>query len=1122
MADQLKSDVPLPVQPWLDRPPDDGSAFRRAGPGPMRSWRRPADSGAVGRLPVPGNRGDLSGSLKDAKEAARARITPPVPPLPFIREEELERLLALERAGQFPVVVTGYRMGVSALLAAACAAPSLAGQTLWVTLGDGGPSSATELADTLARGLGYTDVLYEEGEGKLTALRRRLRSADHEYLIVIDDVNSERDIGQVLRIQSVTDRLLLGTNARELSLRDAQKLVLGPLSEERAVRLLRGFSPPGLLSDQECRSICRALGHHPGSIVLSGRALSEGRTTADKLVNDPDSEFDAGLTVQEKSLLQAFGVFAESGASAAALAAVEGLGEEECLDLLEQLEHAARVERDPVNTSVFKVSQHTRRYSSDDAGIRTERMIAYYTGYARRHQEDFKKLEEARRNLLQAEETACRRGAWRAVHELWRHLELWLDVTGDWGAGQRLLDDALHANRALEEQGVDRAAQLTEVYVVRSALFQLNDRVQEAAREADEARRCAERAGDPYSRVRALVQLAEVHQDSSATSERAHELFQQAWRIGLRLADSPDVPFIAYQLGHSYWGKGRPDLAKKWLRRSLALAEELSGTSLEAKRCKAYALTSLGGLLSNSLARQSRDREERVHQQALDMLLESLRIKTEISERRSRAIALVALADLEHDRPYDRGDLAAASDRLQEAVEIYQGLSAHSGATSTALSQVHQRLGRTHERMGDLGQAVEYETALANYRQALKLTDSRAAPGQYAVRLLDIANVYRSQGNVDEAIRTCQEALRHPDPAGPERVARTHARLGRLWEQKSAQGDAGAAERALSAYRQALALVDSGPYPAQRAELLRNIGDVQARGGSIRIALESYQQSLDQQRLVGGGNRDLAVIHDSRGRAYLQLHELLRSLPGEIEARVAEAAALTACGEPAEAVVLLGHTQDRLWDAVPELGEDWQTMGLHARVCHGLADAYRATGRAADARAALAEAQSCTDMLLEHADRVTSSGWLAVRQGELHQARLLLEEALDLSEYAGDSRGAADVLRGLAEVALAGEEYDRAAGHLGRAADLLTGTDPVGEGETRAGLGRLLRIIDDTQGAASQLRRAAELAHRAGDMREEAYRLEDLGSVLWSARRAAEARACFARVDALRASRGGG
>jgi tetratricopeptide (TPR) repeat protein len=104
---------------------------------------------------------------------------------------------------------------------------------------------------------------------------------------------------------------------------------------------------------------------------------------------------------------------------------------------------------------------------------------------------------------------------------------------------------------------------------------------------------------------------------------------------------------------------------------------------------------------------------------------------------------------------------------------------------------------------------------------------------------------------------------------------------------------------------------------------------------------------------------------------------------------------------------------------------------------------------------------------------------------EWEPARDALENSLEISRKAGDTRGQATALSNLARVYFNQEEHRKAVEAAGEAADLfLEIRDWYRAATTVRGLGRYYRRTGMTANARAQLQRAAYLFHRAGAERE--------------------------------------
>ena len=223
-------------------------------------------------------------------------------------------------------------------------------------------------------------------------------------------------------------------------------------------------------------------------------------------------------------------------------------------------------------------------------------------------------------------------------------------------------------------------------------------------------------------------------------------------------------------------------------------------------------------------------------------------------------------------------------------------------------------VGRAYERLAGAGMPDAYAEALSAYTEAAELVDRDADPGFYGVIMHDIADTRLASGNAAEAAAAYREAAaykRKRVPAQPGDLAATMlalvdcliesgdlaeartaldelpaivrqipepsyraARLrqiGAAFKQLAEAGQADAYPAALTAYTDALLLIDAAGDPGTYATVLNETGSIFKAQGQYEQARDAYQRAVEHMRRDPDGRYQLASMLVDLGRMRLQL-----------------------------------------------------------------------------------------------------------------------------------------------------------------------------------------------------------------------------------------------------------
>jgi tetratricopeptide (TPR) repeat protein len=223
-------------------------------------------------------------------------------------------------------------------------------------------------------------------------------------------------------------------------------------------------------------------------------------------------------------------------------------------------------------------------------------------------------------------------------------------------------------------------------------------------------------------------------------------------------------------------------------------------------------------------------------------------------------------------------------------------------------------VGRAYERLAGAGLPDAYPEALQAYTAAAELVDHDKDPGFYGVIMHDIGDTQLASGKAREAAAAYREAMtykRRRVPAQPGDLAATMlaltdclldtgeyaeartvldelteiagqisepshraARLrhiGSAYKQLAEAGQADAYPAALTAFTDALLLVDSVADSVTYATLLNETGSIFKAQGQYEQARDAYERAVDHMRRNPDGRYQLASMLVDLGRIRLQI-----------------------------------------------------------------------------------------------------------------------------------------------------------------------------------------------------------------------------------------------------------
>jgi tetratricopeptide (TPR) repeat protein len=468
---------------------------------------------------------------------------------------------------------------------------------------------------------------------------------------------------------------------------------------------------------------------------------------------------------------------------------------------------------------------------------------------------------------------------------------------------------------------------------------------------------------------------------------------------------------------------------------------------------------------------------------------------------------------------------AAAVDELLALIVVVQERLIVGGHAQLGL-RIFALLLEIQQARGDLAGAARTLINLGSWANELGQPDEARIYFQQALtanrdigdrevegRALDsLGNLALRAGRPEEATGYFRKALADLRAAGDRGAeGRTLSNLGVL------SARLGRRDEARAYYEEALALARAtGDRPAE-GTILGNLGELAALQGRNEEAEGHYQRALTIAQAMGDRHgegealRNLGALALRQGRnneaqAYFQ--QVLASARIGSD-RPAEASALRGYAELAYAQ---GRFDEALayWQQALAIDRSSGERGAEARVLGDMGAAYVELGRLDEAahsfQQSLALSRAVGDRPSE-ANALNNLGALADRQGQPAEARGYLEQALTIVRSIGDRVMEGTILCSLGVVAESQALRDEARGHYEQALAIAQEVgDQILEKQARSSLDELSSEAQSAinrgwsalreeryEEAAMCFQQAIDLAHAAGDLREEADAYNALG-----------------------------
>lgn len=422
-----------------------------------------------------------------------------------------------------------------------------------------------------------------------------------------------------------------------------------------------------------------------------------------------------------------------------------------------------------------------------------KRLTVYYSAFTRKQQEQgvegYTRLDTERAHLMRVMESCQGQGDWKAVTDLVKAADNYLDIRGYWTERQIALKMGVIATQHLRDRWEEEMfwGKLGITYRMQGNLVQAVSALQQALT-------IARKIGDRHGEGSHLGNLGLAY-IALGQMKQAIDYNQQALIIAREIDDRHGEGTCLGYLGLAYRDLGQAEQAIDWHRQALVISREIGD-----RRAEGVHLGNLG------LAY----RDLRQIERAIDCYQQALSIANEIGDRRSEGIVMGKLGTAYRD---DLGQVAQAIEYHTQALIISReiGDRRHEGIWLG-------NLGFDYRALGQQEQAIDCsQQALAIFRQ---IGDHR----HEGIHLGNLGGAYRDLGQIEKAIDYYQQALTISREIGDRRTEMTQ--LGNLG---LAYRDLGQVEQAKQSLQETLAILKEIKSP-NTEEIRKWLDELEATG----------------------------------------------------------------------------------------------------------------------------------------------------------------------------------------------------------------------------------------------------------------------------------------------------
>ncbi|QEE16321.1 tetratricopeptide repeat protein [Promethearchaeum syntrophicum] len=412
-----------------------------------------------------------------------------------------------------------------------------------------------------------------------------------------------------------------------------------------------------------------------------------------------------------------------------------------------------------------------------------------------------------------------------------------------------------------------------------------------------------------------------------------------------------------------------------------------------------------------------------------------------------------------YEKYYFAGNILSDLGEMEKGLSSYKkGLLLTPKSNQKEISLFLNNIGTFYKARG------EYENALKNYHEVLKIDEQLGDLQGKATALNNIGSIYYAQGDYENALNNYQEALKIDEHLGDLQGKATDLNnIGMIYK---AQGDY---ENALTNYHEAIKIAEHLGDLHGKAARLNNIGIIYDAKGDYENALKNYNEALKIAEhlsdLQGKATRlnNIGMIYNDKGdyeNALNNYHEALK-----IDEH-------------------LGNLKGKATD-LNNIGSIYYAQGDYENALNNYHEALKIAERLGD--------------LKGKAATLNNIGMIYDAQGDYENALTNYDEALKIANQLGDLQGKATRLNNIGSIYYTQGDYENA---LTNYHEVLKIAEQLGDLQGKAtrlnNIGMIYKAQGDYENALTNSHEALKIAEQLGDLKGKATDLNNIGSIYYA------------------------
>ncbi|MBG1257806.1 tetratricopeptide repeat protein [Nostoc commune] len=414
-------------------------------------------------------------------------------------------------------------------------------------------------------------------------------------------------------------------------------------------------------------------------------------------------------------------------------------------------------------------------------------------------------------------------------------------------------------------------------------------------------------------------------------------------------------------------------------------------------------------------------------------------------------------------------------------------------------------------RLGLLGKdekiAANIASLLANrlsqqsrFREAIYLCKSTLEITKNHSVFKEIAYCEHQQGEVDQALKYYQQALKLCPPDNEPELASIYHYFGILKSQK------GEVDEAIALYNQSLEINERIGNVQGKAATLHQLASIYANKGEVDKAIALYKESLEIKERIGDIQGKAATLHQLASiyahkgevdeaialyKESLEIKERIGNVQGKAATLHQLASIYANKGDVDEAIAL--------YKQVLEIDESTGNVQGKAATLHQLAGIYADKGEVDEAITLYKESLEINERIGNVQGKAATLhclGYIYAHKGDVDEAIALYNQSLEINERIGNVQGKAATLNCLGNIYANKGELDEAIALFNQSLEI---TERIGDVQGQAATLHQLGILYANKGevdeAIALFNQSLEITERIGDVRTQAMTLWWLGGL---------------------------